>query len=252
MLRPNLLFACLIVFCAATNSAEDSSANTYEAKVCIDNYPPLTYFVNGKATGAMIEALNIIGDKMGFSVIASPDTPFARCLRMAEAGLTDFMVSLIPTPERLAYMVMIPYAQVEPLRFIALERNLQTIKLTRLGLVNGFLYPEEFHDKNLQTVLSPTAEAGIRLLRSNRIDVLLLNETVATHLVMHDQQTHQHLNQPIQLLPFSFQRESNANSIALSKKSPLMARVAELETIIVQLTEEGVFERLIEKHQNRP
>lgn len=252
------LGALLLATLLGGSAVAQADEVTYTARVCIDDYPPLSYFVDNRATGAMIDALNIIGERMNIAVLPSPDTPFARCLRMAEAGLTDFMVSLIPTPERLVYLEMFPYAEIEPLRFLVLADqkkvfdNLGKIKLARLGLVNGFQYPDEFHDKTLNVVLSPNAEAGVRLLRSHRIDILLLNQTVAQHLVKHELVNRQFPTQPIKLLPYEYTREGNANSIALSKKSPLMARQEELAAIIEELRRDGTFELLIEKHQQRP
>jgi polar amino acid transport system substrate-binding protein len=256
--RGRLILIICLVWSVALDALSSTDEAPYQARVCIDDYPPLSYFVEDRATGAMIDALNIIGERMNFTVVPSPDTPFARCLRMAEAGLTDFVVSLIPTPERLVYLVMFPYAEIESLRFLVLANqkkvfdNLGKIKLARLGLVNGFQYPDEFHDKSLNVVLSPNAEAGVRLLRSHRIDILLLNHTVAQHLVKHELINRQFPTQPIALLPYEYVRDGNPNSIALSKKSPLMARQAELAATIEQMRRAGTFEQLIDKHQKRP
>ncbi|UTA48780.1 transporter substrate-binding domain-containing protein [Simiduia sp. 21SJ11W-1] len=238
--------------------APSPAAGKNVAKLCIDDYPPLTYFVDGKATGAMIDTMNIIGQRLNITIEPTPNTPFARCLRMAEAGLADFMVSLVPTPERLEYLVMFPYADIEPLRFLTLKQfahkynDLKTIKLSRLGLVNGFLYPDEFHAETLSVLLAPTAEAGIRLLHSRRVDILLLNETIAVHLVKRDALKVQLRNQQVVMLPLTYERGGNANSIAISKKSKFIGLQDALAEVVEELKNDGTIDRLIEKYQARP
>lgn len=219
------------------------------AKVCIDNYPPFSYFDQGQPRGAMLDALVLIGQEVGFQPVATPNTPFARCLRMAEAGLVDFMVSLMPTSERLQYMVMFPYAEPESLRLISRvdltdePRTQSQILGFRLGLINGYQYPAHLSEHPL-TLLAPTPEAGFRLLDSRRIDLLILNQSVATHLV--DQQPERY-----KLLQAQLYREENVNSIGLSRKSWLYPKSDKVGAAIDTLRAQGTFDQLIEQHQQR-
>lgn len=219
----------------------------HTAKVCIDHYPPFSYFEQGEAKGAMLDALTLIGQQVGFRPVATPNTPFARCLRMAEAGLVDFMVSLMPTSERLQYMVMFPYAEPESLRLISRidlaeePDSLAQVLTLRLGLINGYQYPTQLSSHPM-TLLAPTPVAGLRLLDSRRIDVLMLNRTVASHLV------EQHAAR-YKLLETEVFREENVNSIGLSRKSWLFPQAAQVAAAIETLRAQGTFEQLIAQHQ---
>lgn len=195
----------------------------------------------------MLDALTLIGQQLGFTPVASPNTPFARCLRMAEAGLVDFMVSLMPTRERLEYMVMFPYAEPEALRLISRAdltdepQSEQQILGLRLGLINGYQYPTNLSE-HPRTLLAPTTEAGLRMLDSRRIDLLILNQSVAAHLV--NQQPTRY-----KLLAAALYRSANVNSIGLSRKSWLYPRAQQLGDAIGQLRDQGTFERLIDQHK---
>ena len=225
------------------------------ATVCIDHYPPFTYFRDGKPQGAMLDALRTLGDMVGFELSVSDNTAFARCLRMMEAGKVDFMVSLMPTTERLAYMVMYPYAEPESLRLIARAgfsdepENLEQVLALRVGLINGYEYPTEFQQVKA-SVLAPTPEAGLRLLDANRIDVLVLNESVASHLASRPQSDHHNRPAAYKLLNTRIFREQNVNSIGLSRKSWLVAHNDKLHAAIAQLRSAGEFERLITLHRS--
>lgn len=231
------------------------SANAVQATLCVDNYPPFSYFNNDKPEGAMIDAMTLIAEEMDFELLFTPETPFARCLRMLDVGLADFMVSLMPTPERLSYMAMFPYSEPEPLRLIGrddIDTDIATmadIAKLRIGLVNGFQYPNFFSDQNLYVVLSPTPEAGIRQIRAGRIDVLVLNETVALHLISFEKSRTTPYATTITLLELDLPRQENTNSIGISKKSKLIDRENELGLIISRMRANGVFDQLIEKHQ---
>ncbi|BFM10753.1 hypothetical protein R50072_09060 [Simiduia litorea] len=226
-----------------------------EARLCMDNYPPFTYFIGDKPAGAMVDALEIIAEEMQFKLKYTPNTPFIRCMRMAEAGLVDFVVSLLRTPERLNYLAMFPYSTPEPSRFIVQTQMLGNLKEEkdilplRVGLIKGFLYPKFFSGNDLHIESSSTPEAGIRKLRANQIDVLALNETVALHILQHEKNKHETPEKPIALLDFFISWEEDSNVIGLSKKSKLITREEEIAGIIETMRIDGTFTKLIELHK---
>lgn len=224
------------------------------ATVCIDHYPPFSYFVGNQAKGAMIDALSIIADEVGFTLEVSVNTAFARCLRMMQAGKMDLMVSLMPTPERLEYMSMFAYSEPEALRMVALadfDQEPETpveIRQLRVGLINGYEYPPEFEQQTI-VIQAPQPEVGLRLLDARRIDILVLNETVAEHLVHQASAAGNQRTASYKLLQATFLREQNVNSIGLSKASWLHSRKDQISASIERLREAGEFQRLIKKHQ---
>ncbi|AFV00605.1 substrate-binding periplasmic protein [Simiduia agarivorans] len=231
-----------------------NAARAQTATVCIDHYPPFTYFVNNKAQGAMIDALKMIADEVGFSLAVSVNTAFARCLRMMQAGKMDLMVSLMPTPERLEYMTMFAYSEPEALRMVARadfdgepETALDILRL-RVGLINGYEYPPEF-ERHPMVIQAPQPEAGLRLLDARRIDILVLNESVAAHLVDQAAAAGNQRTAIYKLLKATFLREQNVNSIGVAKASWLHGRKDQIGASIARLRAAGEFERLIEKHQ---
>ncbi|MDN3638886.1 transporter substrate-binding domain-containing protein [Simiduia curdlanivorans] len=226
-----------------------------EATLCMDNYPPFTYFIEGKPTGAMVDALEIIAEKMQFTLNYTPNTPFIRCMRMAEAGLVDFVVSLLRTPERMNYLAMFPYSSPEPSRFIVQTKMLGSLKEEkdilplRVGLIKGFLYPKFFRNSDLLIETSSTPEAGIRKLRANQIDALALNETVALHILQSEKNKHDTSKEPIALLDFFVPWDEDSNVIGLSKKSKLISREEEISAYIEAMRIDGTFIKLIDHHK---
>lgn len=227
-----------------------------EAILCMDNYPPFTYFNEGKPVGAMVDAMKIIAQRLHFTLKFTPKTPFVRCLRMAKAGKIDFVVSLMQTPERLTYMEMFPYASEEPGRLVVLKgtfghisSEVDTLNL-KIGLVKGFSYTDTFHKNRVDQVFSSSPEVGVRQLRAGRIDALLLNESVAKYLVQSEVEEKVISVMPIELLELVIPGNQNVNFIAISKKSNVALQLRRFAGQIETMRKDGTFTRLIDYHRN--
>lgn len=247
--RPFRLIVLTLLFAIAASVRAQPTAT-----VCIDHYPPFSYFVENQARGAMLDALTMVADEVGFTLAASVNTAFARCLRMMEAGKVDIMVSLMPTPERLEYMTMFAYSEPEALRMVARadfdqepETTREILRL-RVGLINGYEYPPEFAQHPM-VIQAPQPDVGLRLLDARRIDILVLNESVAAHLVNQAAAAGNQRNVSYKLLQATFLREQNVNSIGIAKASWLNNHTDQIGAVIKRLRNTGEFERLIKKHQ---
>ena len=158
------LALCILLALSTSAWADDQPVLQW----CLDNYPNRhNYPPQGEPYGPTVDLMRELARRSGFALTFSPNTPFARCLKLMRDGKTDLMIRLNYSDERHDYMHLIPYvraARAEHLYLLNQHSDISEFaQLNRLtiGVIRGYIYNAELPNlliKNSKTVVEIDTE----------------------------------------------------------------------------------------------
>lgn len=178
--------------------------------------------------------------------------PFARCLRLIEQGQADFIFGIMKTPERSAYLEYIEPAFItsfSEIRFYTLRdaktsiKSLADVEKLRVGVQRGASHFEAFDNNKLIRKLDVSSISNlIDMLKTKRIDTFVMPRISAEeYLKQHDE------NSEIMPAHFTVIKEQGGY-IAISKKSPYINDVVELNRALLKIKKSGDLTTILKRY----
>lgn len=177
--------------------------------------------------------------------------PWNRVLRMMEEGSADGVTMLAHSTEREASMVFSVPVDEARQSFYYARANLQGFDWTRyedlrpyrIGLVQGYTYAPEFlaavERSGLSVEYAPSDESNFAKLRTGRVDLCLSNDTVAEAYLSSQPDLDAAVgkaNRPVRSYPLY---------MAFSRRSPLAARLPEINRELQRMHADGTLRRIL-------
>lgn len=232
---------CLVLHCPPTAVADSV------IKVAFTQLPPWkTIDDEGHLGGIDIEFLRLLAGRMGLAVRCY-QLPFKRAQQMLAAGELDMMTNILKRPDRELYLHFIepPYRTSTNKAFFVLkghERQITAhddLRRFRIGTQLGSRYYPAFdNDSRIRKIPVKTTELNIKMLLAKRIDAFIMTESSGEYLI-----AKAHLQNTIVKADFIYTRNQNVY-LVLSKKSPFSSRLKDFQSVMSNLLEEGMYERL--------
>ncbi len=217
-----------------------------------DPWPP---YVNGKLggyadSGVAVEIVNRVFAQIDGAEARFPLIPWKRALHEVEHGHSDGIAILLKTAERERYMeYSVPLVTGYQLVWSVADESgavfewdsIEDLHGKRVGIVEGYSYGAEidaaFASGAIMPVLGPSVEHLFAMLVAGRIDLVLENDAVGYELVR------KYVG--IDIRPA--RRPTNAETfyLGLSKKSPAVRLMPQINLAITKLQDSGVIERLV-------
>ncbi|HCG04849.1 MAG TPA: ABC transporter substrate-binding protein [Desulfovibrio sp.] len=177
--------------------------------------------------------------------------PWNRVLRMMEEGSADGVTMLAHSTEREASMVFSVPVDEARQSFYYARANLQGFDWTRyedlhpyrIGLVQGYTYAPEFlaavERAGLSVEYAPSDESNFAKLRTGRVDLCLSNDTVAEAYLSSQPDLDAAVgkaDRPVRSYPLY---------MAFSRRSPLAARLPEINRELQRMHADGTLQRIL-------
>lgn len=216
------------------------------------DYPPFYYQENGETRGIAAELVRELFNRLNMTMDIEM-LPLKRALNYLEVGRKDGIMILIKTPERQAYVEYTdPVMTVRGLIWSASNRpdgrvrfeRLEDLRAYRIGVTRGYSYGTEFDEllKNMSVNVANSDLSNFRMLLSHRIDVFPCNEIVARGLFK------QHPELAERAVPSNNSFIEWDLYMGISKKSPLIHRMPEINAVIAELKREGFVDSAVSRH----
>jgi polar amino acid transport system substrate-binding protein len=153
-----------------------------------DEYPPLSYTVDGEARGRTIGLIREASRRLGIEPVFVSQ-PFVRLFISVKEGVIDSMVDLYKTPERSKFLFfadrsatserVVVYVRADSGVRIA---RLEDIGKYRVGAVRGYYYGESV-DQAMQSRFEMVRDCKVLygMLREGRFDAVVGNSLAAEH-----------------------------------------------------------------------
>ncbi|SEA11178.1 substrate-binding periplasmic protein [Alkalimonas amylolytica] len=246
MLR-NLLFTLLLLLHAFAPSTAQSAAKP-QLEWCLDDLPSYhAYPAEGMPYGPTVDFMLELARRAGFELTFSPNTPFARCLRLMEQGEVDLMVRLNTSEQREKVMYMLPYALARP-EVLIIRQQQQDItsiaELNRLHLmvVRGYTYNHQTLNViagHPHSTVIDSVETGLKMLQMHRADAMVTTEEYALNWFSRIPEYQQQFT----LASLTFEsREPLYIHVALSKTSVHSHLVPMLQQAIAAMIADGTLD----------
>jgi polar amino acid transport system substrate-binding protein len=179
--------------------------------------------------------------------------PLKRCLRELEVGAIDMKTGLLKQKSREAYLTFIepPYQPhtnkviyYDPSRMNDIAR-ISDLYGYRIGLARGAkTFPEFDLDTKIRKILTNGTSNGLKLVCANRLDAFIGTELVMDY-VFSNQKYCSHLRKS------SLSYKSQVPGyFAISKQSPLMTILPQLNDAMADLVKSGEITRLVNGFKN--
>jgi len=204
--------------------------------------------------GAYTEIVRELARRLG-QPLQFIDCPLKRCLKLLEEGEADIAIGLRQTTERQQYLQYLttPYRRTSADRVFLLRRG-ETRRLERyedlaglrIGVTGGSEYFTRFNeDTRLLKDEGPSNESSLRKLLLSRVDTIILPEDQALALL-----AQLGLQQQVEFARLRVP-EPTPRSIAVSRRSPQLARLAAMEQAMRGMREDGTLAAIYDRHYNR-
>lgn len=216
------------------------------------NYPPFYSEENGAAKGIGVDLSRELFKRLNIERTVSI-CPISRLLYNMKSGQTDAALFLLKTPERSKFLSYTKPIMTIPGQLWSLAGRdggaieldkLDDLKNYRVGVTQGYSYGAKL-DSVLKTIKPMSAYsdyANYKLLLDGRIDAFPGNEIVAKSLFKkYPELTGKFVHAKAPLVDWEFH-------IAISKKSPLISLIPEINKHIENLRQEGVIDRIVSKY----
>ena len=211
--------------------------------------PPYRLLRDGPPRGLYIELLVEAARLAGWP-LSFEEAPAARALLMLEQGQADLALGALRTPERERFLhysrvTLPPEDKVVVTRAdAATQQGLADLAGLRVGLHRGKRYGADFDagSAGMQRVELPDYLAALRMLALGRLDAVLLPERQARSLLADPLLADARLR----IQPWRLAGETPY--LVLSRRSPWLPRLAELEAGFDQLHRHGVWQRLLARY----
>lgn len=218
-----------------------------------EHWPPYTIFhADGSVTGVDIEILREMARRLDVD-LKIVEAPWVRCLVDMEKGSADILSAALKRPDRENYMYYLepPYLEYSTKCFYVKRGSRVKIKKYtdiykyKVGLTRGSAYFPEFdEDERVNKVVVADTNQLIKMLMAGHLDVFIGTEEVIEYFIMSNKSYDRSLFEKADFeynlkTPFYF---------TISKKSPFMKRVPEMEKILRELKKEGFVQRVRDKY----
>ncbi len=230
------------------------------AKVTVEPWPPwIDMNAQGEVTGGIaIELFAEMLKRMNVEMV--PEfVPFKRALAYIEDGTSDFILLVGPSPEREPFMVLTDPILMDSYRlcystdkFPTFEWNeWEELKPYTIGVVRGYFYGDAWKnavDTYHFTLDNATSDLqNAKKLLGQRFDFLIILGSTIPGLFNDLPEAEKKMkcaSKPIKKHPLCF---------GLSKKSALVSRLPEMNTILQQMKQDGTFKRILKDfYQEEP
>jgi len=241
------LLALLMSIIILNTSASASFAQ--EVIVPGDHYPPWRVIQEGNIyTGINTEITKYLLKKINLKA-KYIHRPWKRCLSMMKGGSADLLPGLLKNKERASYMTFLepPYKTKSTKAFYVLKGNSGRIKSYQdltgktIGVTLGSkFFPKFDNDTSLKKDFTQSEDKNFKKLLGNRVDAVIVTETVGDYIV--------HKNgyqDKIEKAGYKYDLPL-AVYFAVSKKSPLVERIPELEEALSEMVESGHVQQVID------
>ncbi len=216
-----------------------------------DPWPPyvegrLGEYANGGIAVDIIERVfaEIDGVEVRFPLI-----PWKRALLEVERGLSDGIPMLLRTPERERFMTYtVPLVTGQNLIWSVADAgagfewtSVGDLYGRRIGIVEGYSYGEEmdgsFASGEISAVRAPTVEQLFEMLVAGRLELVMANDAVGYALSRG--------YGDVGIRPAARPINSETFYIGMSKKSPSVELIPEINRAIEKLRRDGVIDRIV-------
>lgn len=216
-----------------------------------DPWPPrITYDETTQELGGIdVKIIKEIAKRLDIKVKYAA-FPWKRSLVMMKSGDSDILSSCQKRPEREEYMHFLEPAYVtsKKIFYVKVGSNVKVekyedLKSLKIGVNNGYKYETQFdEDETLEKVSVREELQLIEMLALDRIDTFVGTEMTADYLII----KHGYKGQ-FKKEPFYYKADTGAY-ITISKMSPLAERLSELNSILEELVNERIIEKLINEY----
>jgi polar amino acid transport system substrate-binding protein len=181
--------------------------------------------------------------------------PWVRCLNLMETGRADLLSSAFMTPERQAYMVYLsdPFLRNLPIAFyfktgsgFSVDRYEDLYQYKSIGVLKGASYFERFdHDEKVAKVAVTSQDQLFPMLTAGRLEVIAGYVDTENYRLAQEgyrgkvERSVFEVKNPVEVY------------MAVSRKSPWLDRLPELDQINRDLLKEGFIQRVIDKYEKR-
>ncbi|MBF0248390.1 MAG: transporter substrate-binding domain-containing protein [Alphaproteobacteria bacterium] len=210
------------------------------AKIAIDNAPPyrIVELQGGKHTfsGIYVDIVRELAARCNIR-LEFVEVPFRRALMMAEEGQSDMMLGPSRSPEREDYMsYLVGDLGRENEAFYLSEGALdiheyEDLAGMKIGVLRGAKYFDRFdNDKSLLKLELGDYPRGVKLLQRGKLDALIMPVLLGDYLVARTKAF---------VRKSTYQVEGRASHFTVSRRSPLMSRIGELERTLAEMQTDG-------------
>ncbi len=217
-----------------------------------DPWPP---YVNGELgdfaeSGIAVDIVNRVFAQIDEAEARFPLIPWKRALLEVEHGQSDGIAILLKTDERERYMAYsIPLVTGYQLIWSIADKNGQAFEWERVadlhgkrvGVVEGYSYGEEMDGAltsgAIIAVRGPTQEHLFTMLGAGRVDLVMANDAVGYALA-------RKLGDP-RIKPAQKPTNAEVFHLGLSRKSPAVRLLPQINAAITRLHDDGVIDRLV-------
>jgi polar amino acid transport system substrate-binding protein len=227
-------------------------AQASEITITYADYKPYSFEAAGKPVGLEIDLLNeALGKRMGLT-LRHQILPWERAQQMVKAGVADGYVATI-TEERTKYAdasheavtfwELALYSRKGDPRFNNIK-TLEALAPFKIGTLNG----NGWVKKNLQGMqIEYVNKMALlpKMLQAKRIDVIPDDRLVMRDLLSTSDAA-AHIDE--HLLDFT----RNGMHLLIGKTSPLHARLAEFDAVLLQMKKDGSWQRIHDKYLGTP
>jgi len=251
------IFIAILLFLTASASAESplltSATSDSSAQILTANshwLPWRKVDSDGHLNGIEVDILKRLSQRLHLK-LKTKSCGWKRCLKHMEVGESDIMTGLFKTPEREKYMKFIKpaYRVTQGTCFYVNKNSLTEIndykdlsELT-IGVVKGVSYFKRFDkDDKIKKYPLTTGTNLFRLLEVNRIDAVIF-ACAAGDVRLKDE----HLNSKVRRANYIY-RVDHPVYIALSKKSSLLSREAEISQNLQSMLDLGEIEKILSSY----
>jgi polar amino acid transport system substrate-binding protein len=240
----NCIYLWLFFFCCF--SAQDTFASNV-LRVAFSEAPPVKVLNNnGEPTGVDIELMKELAQGLGLHV-EYEFVPFKRGLYLLEIGQLDLMTGVLRRKEREEYLHYIepPYKIYSDKVFYVLKGNEHTIKKHEdlhnlvVGTILGVKYYSEFDDDELikkQNVAD--SDLIFKMLLAHRINAIITSEYSGEYRV-----ARLGIGDFVTKADYAYRHEQEVYMV-LSKESVHAKNIAQINSLMHKLLEQGVYERI--------
>lgn len=241
------LYFCLMIY------VTPASAATLELVTL--QYPPYQYEENGQTKGMVVEIVKEVFRRMQQPINITL-MPWARSIKMIEAGTADAIFTAYKTAERETFadysrVVLMPQTVslfVLKDANIKFDGDLQKLASYSFGVVNKVSYGDIFDNavKN-KLIKTPdatyTGEQNIEKLLAKRFDILVSNRYGALDILRHKDA----MDKVRELIP---EVQAIPSYIAFSKKRDLDLVREKFDEILLEIKKDGTYEKIIHEQSN--
>lgn len=221
-----------------------------------EHWPPYIIFEEeGRVKGIDVEILEEVARRLNvdFKVV---ETPWVRCLVDMEKGGADILSATLKRPEREKYMYYLepPYIEYSTKCFYVRKgsgvviENYSDIYKLKVGITRGSAYFPQFdEDERVDKVTVADTNQLIKMLLAGHLDAFIGTEEVIEYFFLANESYDRSL---VEKAAFEYRLKTPFH-FTISRKSPFMARVPEIERILRALIREGYVEKVKKRYLGR-